>query len=396
MRIDPNSTYIVSARRTPIGAHGGALKGIRAAELSAIATRSALESAGVSGEAIGEVYWGECHQQADQCNTARVMALQAGIPKEVSAVTVNKVCTSGMQAIIHGVQSIRLGETDAVLAGGVESMSSAPYALRSARWGQRLRHGVMADTVWEGFTCAASGMVMGLTAEALAEKHGIGRLEQDEVAARSQRNACAAIGSGRFEAEIVPVPLPGRKGSPAVVTRDEYPRADVTVESLGRLPPVFKEGGTVTAANSAGINDGAAALVLMSGAGVRNCGAQPLARIAGYASAGVEPELMGYGPVPAVEKLLARTGMSLADIDLFEVNEAFAAQYIAVERLLGLDRERVNVNGSGISLGHPVGCTGARIVVTLAHEMARRGVTRGIATLCGMGGVATAMLLERA
>jgi len=309
---------------------------------------------------------------------------------------VNKVCTSGMQAIIHGVQSIRLGETDAVLAGGVESMSSAPYALRSARWGQRLRHGVMADTVWEGFTCAASGMVMGLTAEALAEKHGIGRLEQDEVAARSQRNACAAIGSGRFEAEIVPVPLPGRKGSPAVVTRDEYPRADVTVESLGRLPPVFKEGGTVTAANSAGINDGAAALVLMSGAGVRNCGAQPLARIAGYASAGVEPELMGYGPVPAVEKLLARTGMSLADIDLFEVNEAFAAQYIAVERLLGLDRERVNVNGSGISLGHPVGCTGARIVVTLAYEMARRGVTRGIATLCGMGGVATAMLLERA
>jgi acetyl-CoA C-acetyltransferase len=393
---ESRNVYLVGACRSPIGSHGGALRDMRAAELSAIVARAAVERAGIAAETVDEVIWGECHQQADQCNTARVMAMKAGLPKEVQAVTVNKVCTSGMQAIIQAMQGILLGNIEVALAGGVECMSSAPFALRTARWGQKLRHGVMADTVWEGFTCGISGQVMGQTAENLAALHGIGRAEQDAIAHRSQKNACAAIAAGRFSAEIVPVPLSRRRGGDATFDIDEYPRADVTLEGLAKLKPIFKADGTVTAGNSAGINDGAAAVVVMSEAAIRRSGALPIARVLGYASAGVEPELMGYGPVPAVKKLLAKTGTRLEDVGLIEVNEAFAAQYLAVEKLLGLDRERVNVNGSGISLGHPVGCTGARIVVTLVHEMARRQVDLGIATLCGMGGVATALLIGRA
>jgi acetyl-CoA C-acetyltransferase len=322
------------------------------------------------------------------------MALQAGFPKETTGVTVNKVCTSGMYAIISGAREIRVGDSDIVLAGGVESMSSAPYVLRSARWGQKLRHGVMADTVWEGFTCGISSLIMGMTAENLAEKHGLSREDQDAVAHRSQRNACLAIEEGRFVDEIVPVAVPGPKGSVTHFDVDEYPRSDVTAEFLAGLKPIFKEDGTVTAGNAAGINDGAAALLLASGDTVSEMGLKPMARIVSYTIAGVEPELMGYGPVPAVQKLLKKSGLSLNDIGLIEVNEAFAGQYLAVEKLLKLNRERTNVNGSGISLGHPVGCTGARIVVTLLHEMRRRGETLGLATLCGMGGVATALLVE--
>jgi len=395
MAPDLEDTYIVSACRTPIGAHGGCLKDLRSADLSAVVAAAAVQRAGLAKEAIDGVIWGECHQQADQCNTARVMAMKAGFPKETVAVTVNKVCTSGMYAIIAGTREIRLGEAETILVGGVESMSSAPYVLRTARWGQKLRHGVMADSVWEGFTCGISGQIMGRTAENLVERHGLTREEQDAVALRSQQSACAAIDEGRFKGEIVPVPVPGPRGTVTVVDTDEYPRRDVTADSLARLKPLFKDGGTVTAGNSAGINDGAAALVLMSARQAEKTGAQPLARIAGYATAGVEAELMGYGPAPAVEKLLRQTNVALGDIGLIEVNEAFAGQYLAVEKLLGLDRERTNVNGSGISLGHPVGCTGARIVVTLVHEMARRDERLGLATLCGMGGVATALLVER-
>jgi acetyl-CoA C-acetyltransferase len=387
--------FIVSACRTAIGDLGGAFKDVRANQLAIVVAQEAVKRAGVEKSLVEDIILGEGHQQLDQCNTARVMAMQAGFPKEVPGVTVNKVCTSAMQAIIFGTQNILLGDADTVLAGGVESMSSAPYVLRTARWGQRLRHGVMADTVWEGLTCAIAGYLMGVTAENLAEKYNISRQEQDEVALRSHHNACKAIDEGTFQAEIVPVTLPQKKGAPKIVTIDEHPRRNLTMEDLAKLPPAFKEGGTVTAGNAAGINDAAASVLLMSRKKVEEMGIKPMARVVAYSSAGVEAELMGYGPVPAVKKILDKTGLTLDQIDLFEVNEAFAAQYIAVERLLGLPRERTNVHGSGISLGHPVGCTGTRMVVTMLYEMIKRDAKRGIASLCGMGGVATAILIER-
>jgi len=389
------NVYIVGACRTAIGEFGGGFKDIRADDLSVVAAQEAVKRGGVEKSWVEDVIWGECHQQLDQCNTARVMAMKAGFPKEVPGVTVNKVCTSAMQAIIFGAQMIRLGDAEIVMAGGVESMSSAPYVLRTARWGQRIQHGVMSDTIWEGFTCAIAKMLMGRTAENLVEKYNISRQEQDEIALRSQQNACDAIAKGRFKEEIVPVSLPQKKGPPKVIDTDEHPRPNLTMNDLAKLPPIFKEGGTITAGNACGINDGAAALVLMSEKKVKELGIKPMARIASYSAAGVEAELMGYGPVPAVQKILGKTGLSLNQIDLIEVNEAFAGQYLAVEKLLGLPRERTNVNGSGVALGHPVGCTGARIVVTLLYEMIRRDSKRGLATLCGMGGVATALLVER-
>jgi acetyl-CoA C-acetyltransferase len=387
--------YIVSACRTAIGEFGGGLRDIRADDLSVVVAQEAVKRAGIEKGWVEDIIWGECHQQLDQCNTARVMAMKAGFPKEISGVTINKVCVSAMQAIIFGGQMIRLGDAEIILAGGVESMSSAPYALRTARWGQRLQHGVMSDTVWEGFTCAIARMLMGRTAENLAEKYNISRQEQDELALRSQHNACNAIAQGKFKAEIVPVSTPQKKEPAKVIDTDEHPRSSLTMSDLSRLPPLFREGGTVTAGNASGINDGAAALILMSGQKVKELGIKPMARIVAYATAGVEAELMGYGPVPATQKILKQTGLTLEQIDLIEVNEAFAAQYLVVEKLLGLPRERTNVNGSGVALGHPVGCTGSRITVTLLHEMIRRDSERGLATLCGMGGVATALLIER-
>jgi acetyl-CoA C-acetyltransferase len=392
---DSRDVYIVSACRTAIGEFGGGLKDVRADDLSVVVAQEAVKRAGIEKSWVEDIIWGECHQQLDQCNTARVMAMKAGFPKEVPGVTINKVCTSAMRAIIFGAQMIRLGDAEVVMAGGVESMSSAPYVLRTARWGQRLQHGVMSDTVWEGFTCAIAKMMMGRTAENLVEKYDISRQEQDEIALRSQQNACDAIAKGRFKEEIVPVSLPQKKGPPKVIDTDEHPRSTLTMNDLAKLPPIFKEGGTITAGNACGINDGAAALILMSKKKVKELGIRPMARITSYSVAGVEAELMGYSPVPAVQKILGRTGLSLNQIDLIEVNEAFAAQYLAVEKLLGLPRERTNVNGSGVALGHPVGCTGARMVVTLIHEMTRRNSKRGLATLCGMGGVATALLVER-
>ncbi len=395
--IGENSKKVViaGACRTAIGGFGGGFKGVRAVDLSVAVAEEAVKRAGIKKTMVDDVVWGECHQQIDQCNTARVMAMKAGFPKEVTGVTINKVCTSAMQAIIFGTQTIKVGDANIVLVGGVEAMSSAPYVLRTARWGQRLQHGTMSDPIWEGFTCAISKNIMGMTAENLVEKHEISRREQDEIALRSQQNACAAIAEGRFKEEIVPVSVPQRKGPPKIIDTDEHPKIDATAEGLEKLPPVFKKNGTVTAGNASGINDGAAAMVLMSERKAKELGIEPMAHVTSYASAGVEAELMGYGPVPAVKKLLEKTGLAIDEIDLFEVNEAFAAQYIACERLLGLPRERANVNGSGISLGHPVGATGARISVTLIHEMIRRNAKRGIATLCGMGGVATAILVER-
>ncbi len=384
---DSRDVYIVSACRTAIGEFGGGLRDVRADDLSVVVAQEAVKRAGIEKSWVEDIVWGECHQQLDQCNTARVMAMKAGFSKEVPGVTINKVCTSAMRAIIFGAQMIRLGDAEVVMAGGVESMSSAPYVLRTARWGQRLQHGVMSDTVWEGFTCAIAKMMMGRTAENLVEKYDISRQEQDEIALRSQQNACDAIAKGRFKEEIVPVSLPQKKGPPKVIDTDEHPRPNLSMNDLAKLPPIFKEGGTITAGNACGINDGAAALILMSKKKVKELGIKPMARIASYSVAGVEAELMGYGPVPAVQKILGKTGLTLNLID--------AAQYLAVEKLLGLPRERTNVNGSGVALGHPVGCTGARIVVTLIHEMIRRNSKRGLATLCGMGGVATALLVER-
>lgn len=387
--------FIVSACRTPIGEFGGGLKNVRSDDLSVVAAQEAVKRAGIEKGQVDDIIWGECHQQLDQCNTARVMAMKAGFPKEVHGVTINKVCTSAMQAIIFGTQMIRLGDADIILAGGVEAMSSAPYVLRTARWGQRLQHGTMADTIWEGFTCAISKVLMGRTAENLVEKYKISRHDQDEIALRSQQNACNAIAEGKFKEEIVPVPLAQKKGPPKIIETDEHPRPGLSMEDLAKLPPIFEEGGTVTAGNASGINDGAAAVILMSREKMEELDIKPMARIVSYSAAAVEAELMGYGPVPAVQKLMEKTGLTMDQIDLFEVNEAFAAQYLTVERLLGLPRERTNVNGSGIALGHPVGCTGTRITVTLLYEMMRRGLKRGIATLCGMGGVATAILIER-
>jgi acetyl-CoA C-acetyltransferase len=387
--------FIVGACRTPIGDFGGAFKSLRADDLSVAVAQEAVKRAGIDKALVEDIIWGECHQQLDQCNTARVMAMKAGFPKEVPGVTINKVCTSAMRAIIFGSQMIKLGDADTVLAGGVESMSSAPYVLRSARWGQRLQHGVMGDTIWEGLTCAISKVLMGRTAENLVEKYNISRQAQDEIAFRSQQNACNAIAEGKFRDEIIPVSVPQKKGAPGIIDTDEHPRPNLSMSDLAKLRPVFKEGGTVTAGNSSGINDGAAAVLLMSQEKLEELGIKPMARIASYSIAAVEAELMGYGPVPAVNKLLKKTGLTLDQVELFEVNEAFAAQYLTVESLLGLPRERTNVNGSGIALGHPVGCTGARITVTLLYEMIRRNVKRGIATLCGMGGVATAILIER-
>ena len=387
--------YIVSACRTPIGDLGGHFKNLRAVDLALPSAVEAVSKAGIEKDMVDDVIWGECHQQLDQCNTARVMAARAGIPKEISGITINKVCTSAMQALIYATQTILLGDSDIVLAGGVESMSSAPYVLRTARWGQRLQHGKMLDNIFEGFTCAVANMIMGNTAENLAEKYNISREDQDEIALRSHIGAAEARKNGRFKDEIVPVTIPQRKGDPIVVENDEHPRDGLTMADLAKLPTVFKKDGTVTAGNASGICDGSAAMILMSGERMKKLGLKPLAKVSAYALAGVEAELMGYGPVPAMEKVLEKSGNKMSDIDLVEINEAFAAQYIACEKILELDRNICNVNGSGIALGHPVGSTGTRITVTLLHEMIKRDAKKGIASLCGMGGVATAILIER-
>lgn len=389
---------ILSGCRTPIGSFGQSLKSVRAYELGAIVVNEALKRANVKGEMLGDVIFGDCIQSSDEANTARTAMLKAGIPVEVPATTIQRQCASGMQAAIFGSQQIIAGDSDFVLAGGTESMSNAPYVLKGARWGQRLQHGEMTDAMWEllysGSGLLGEGYIMGVTAENLAKKYSISRAEQDQVAFESHKKAIAAIDSGRFNDEIIPVPVPQRKGDPVMFTTDEHPKRDTTLETLGKLKPAYDKNGTVTAGNASGLNDGASAMVITSMDKARENGLKPMAKIAGNAIAGCEPHLMGYGPVPAINKLLAKTGLKLRDIDLFEINEAFAAQYIACEKGLGLDRSIVNVNGSGIALGHPVGCTGARLIISLMYELKKRNKKLGIASLCVGGGMGAAVLIE--
>lgn len=396
--MDDRDVVIVSGCRTPIGGFGQTLKDVMAHELAALVMKEAMARAGVEGGMLSDVIFGDCIQTSAEANTARTSALKAGIPFEVPAVTIQRQCASGMQAVIFGSQQLLLGDSDIVLAGGVESMSNAPYLVKKARWGARLQHGEMTDSMWEllhsGSQLLGDAYIMGQTAENLADLHGISREDQDQVAFESHSKAVAAIDGGRFKDEIIPVPLKGRKGETVEFTTDEHPRRGLTLEALAALRPAFLKSGTVTAGNSSGLNDGAAAMVLMTAGRAKQLNIKPMARIAGHAIAGVEPFLMGYGPVPAVKKLLQKTGKKLDDIELLEVNEAFAAQYIACERGLGLDRTKVNVNGSGIALGHPVGCTGARITISLINEMKRRNLTWGIATLCVGGGMGGALLIE--
>jgi len=388
-----DNIVITSAVRTPIGDFGGAFKNILPNELAAVVIKEAVKRSKLEPEQIDEVILGNCIMRYDEANIARMAAIKAGIPLETPAFTVQRQCSSGMQAIVSGFQEIALGDTEIVVAGGTEGMSSAPYALKDARWGKRLQHGQMTDGLWELLHDPNYNVIMGMTAENLAEKYNITREEQDEVALRSHLNAVRAIENGCFDSQMVPFEITTRKGT-KVIEKDEHPRGDLTMEDLAKLPPVFKKEGTVTAGNSSGLNDGAAAVVLMKESKAKELGIKPLARIVSYAWAAVEPWLMGYGPVPATQKLLKKANISLDDIQLIELNEAFAAQYLACEKLIGLNRDIVNVNGSGVGLGHPVGATGARITMALIYELKRRDLNLGMASLCTGGGMGMSMLIE--
>ena len=385
---------IVSATRTPIGDFGGSLKEVSATSLAIAVIQSSLQRAGIEKKVVEQVIMGNCFEPLDQ-NVARIAAVKSGLPLETPGFTIVVNCASAMQAIICGTQAIRDGDVDAVITGGVESMSNAPYILTTTRWGQRLQHGQLIDMLWRAMQEYPIGAGMGLTAENLAEKYGISREEQDKFSLFSQQRASKAVREGRFKDEITPVLIPQKKGEAKIVDTDEHPRPDVTLEKLAKLPPAFKKDGTVTAGNSSGLNDAAAVTVLMSKEKAKEVGLKPLAKILGYAIVGVDPSYMGIGPVPATKKVLSKTGLSLKDIQLIEINEAFAAQYLSCERELGFNRDIVNVNGSGIALGHPVGATGCRLVVTLIHEMARRDLTLGLATLCVGGGLGFAVVIER-
>jgi acetyl-CoA C-acetyltransferase len=388
--------FVLSAARTPIGRFGGAFASLSAADLGEAAARAAVARSGLPPAAIDETIFGHARQAGGGPNTARQVSHRAGVPDSVPAYTVNKACASSLKALTLGALSIAAGENEVVLVGGTECMSATPYLLPRARFGYRMGNSEIVDGMYrDGFLCPLCGQLMGETAENLVREYGILRAEQDEFAAESQRRASEAISAGRFADEIVPVSVAGRKGE-TIVERDEHPRPDTTVETLGKLPPVFDpQLGTVHAGNSSGITDGAAALVLASEEHARRAGIEPLARVVSWTSAGVEPERMGVGPVPALRKLLENRKLRLPDVDLVELNEAFAAQVIACARELPLDLSRVNVNGGAISLGHPIGATGARITTTLLHEMKKRNSKRGIATLCVSGGMGMAVLFER-
>ncbi len=387
---------ILSACRTPIGSFGGALKDLTAPQLGAVAIREAVARAGVPGDRVDDVVMGCVLQAGAGMNVARQAAMAAGLPSTVPAETVNRVCGSGLAAVMHAADAIGAGSASLVVAGGAESMSNAPYVLPGARWGYRMGHTELIDVmVREGLTCALEGCHMGTTAEAIAAKYGLSRDAQDAFAAESQRRAAAAVDAGWFDDEIVAVSVPQKKGDPRVVSRDEYPRPGTTAATLGALRPAFQKDGTVTAGNASGINDGAAALVAVGDDAARAAGAAPLARIVAYAASGVEPMLMGLGPVPAVQRALGRAGLSIGDIDLFELNEAFAAQALAVSADLGLDASRVNVGGGAVALGHPIGASGARVLVTLIHHLRRTRGRYGVASLCVGGGMGVAMVIER-
>lgn len=386
---------LAGARRTPIGRFGGELASLTAPELGGAAARSALEAAEVPAEAVDQVIFGNARQAGVGPNPARQVGRRAGLADRVPARTVNQACASGLRAILDAAADIRLGDARVVLAGGTESMSNTPFLLPSARWGQRFGDGPLHDGMYrDGFHCPLADQLMGETAETLAGQYNLSRAACDDYAATSQNRAEAARAAGRLDGEIAPVTVTTRKGG-VEVARDEHPRDGVTPDSLARLKPVFHKDGVVHAGNSSGITDGAAAVVVLSSGRASELGVQPMARLAGYATAGVDPRVMGIGPVPAVRGLLARTGLSLEDVALVELNEAFAPQVLACARDLDLDPERLNVNGGAIALGHPIGATGARIVVTLLHEMERRDARYGIATLCVSGGMGVAALFER-
>jgi acetyl-CoA C-acetyltransferase len=388
--------YILSAVRTPIGKFGGSLATQTAADMGVAAARAAIERAGVRPEQIEETIFGNARQAGGGPNPARQISLRSGVPQEVPAFTVNKACASGMKSIALAYQAILLGESSCILAGGAESMSRLPYYLDGARWGYRLGNQELVDGMYrDGFFCPLAKMVMGETAELLAEEYKITRDEQDEFALVSQTRAARAIAAGRFDAEIVPITIEGKKGS-TTFARDEHPFPDASMEKLGKLPPVFSKTGTISAGNSSGITDGAAAMVIASEHFVKQNNLKPLARIVAVSSAGVDPRTMGIGPVPALQKLADKHNLRMHEFGLVELNEAFAAQVLACDRVLNFNRDRLNVNGGAIALGHPIGCTGTRITVTLLHEMLKRNTKKGVATLCVSGGMGMALALENA
>ncbi|WP_313233148.1 acetyl-CoA C-acetyltransferase [Tissierella praeacuta] len=387
---------IASAVRTPIGAFGGKFKDVSAVQLGTIVAKEALKRAKVDPNMVDEVIFGNVLQAGLGQNVARQVSIYAGIPVGVPSFTVNKVCGSGLKTVALAAQAILAGEADIVLAGGTENMSQAPYLLKSARWGQRMGNGQIEDyMVQDGLWDIFNNYHMGITAENIAEKYGFTREEQDKVALDSQNRAEAAIKNERFKEEIVAVEIPQRKGDPIIADTDEYPKFGTSAEVLAKLRPAFKKDGTVTAGNASGINDGAAALVVMSKEKADELGITPLATIASYASAGVDPSIMGTGPIPATRKALAKVNMTIEELDLIEANEAFAAQALSVIKELNLDIEKTNVNGGAIALGHPIGASGARILVSLLHEMAKRDAKNGLATLCIGGGQGIAMIVKR-
>lgn len=387
---------IVSAVRTPIGTFGGSFKDVSAVTLGSIVAKEAIKRANITPEMVDEVIFGNVLQAGQGQNVARQVSIHAGIPIEVPSYTVNKVCGSGLKTVALAAQAILAGDADIILAGGTENMSQAPYILKGARWGQRMGDGTIEDyMVHDGLWDIFNDYHMGITAENVAAQWNITREEQDKFALTSQQRAEKAIKSGRFKDEIVPVSVPQRKGDPIIVDTDEHPRFGTTLEGLAKLKPAFKKDGTVTAGNASGINDGAAALVVMSKEKAEELGIKPLATIVSYASAGVDPKIMGTGPIPASRKALEKANMTVADLDLVEANEAFAAQSLAVVKDLGLDPEKTNVNGGAIALGHPIGASGARILVTLLHEMAKRDAKTGLATLCIGGGQGIALIVKR-
>lgn len=387
---------IVSAVRTAIGAFGGALKDVSVADLGALVIKEAVNRAGIKSELVEEVVFGNVIQAGLGQNIARQATVKAGLPLEVPAMTINKVCGSGLRTVALAAQMIKSGDVDVVVAGGVENMSQAPYLLKSSRWGQRMGDGKMVDSMindalWDAF----NNYHMGVTAENIAKEWNLTREEQDEFALQSQLKAEAAIKSGRFKDEIVPVVIPQRKGEPKIFDTDEYPRFGATIEGLNKLKPAFVKDGTVTAGNASGINDGAAAFVVMSKDKANELGIKPLAKIVSYGQKGLDPSIMGYGPFHATKKALEVANLNIEDLDLIEANEAFAAQSLAVAKDLNFDMSKVNVNGGAIALGHPVGASGGRILVTLLHEMEKRDAKKGLATLCIGGGMGTALIVER-
>ena len=387
---------IASAARTALGSFGGTLKDVPAAELGAIVIKEAVKRAGINPEQVEEVVMGNVIQAGLGQNVARQATLKAGLPNEVPAMTINKVCGSGLRTVALAAQMIKAGDADIVVAGGMENMSAAPYVLDKARWGQRMGDGKLVDTMikdalWDAF----NNYHMGVTAENIAKQWGLTREMQDEFSASSQAKAEAAIKAGKFKDEIVPVVIPQRKGDPIIFDTDEFPRFGTTVEKLAKLKPAFVKDGTVTAGNASGINDGAAAFVVMSAEKAAELGVKPLAKIVSYGSKGLDPAIMGYGPFHATKKALEAANLTVEDMDLIEANEAFAAQSLAVAKDLNFDMSKVNVNGGAIALGHPVGASGARILTTLLYEMEKRDAKRGLATLCIGGGMGTALIVER-